>query len=250
MPFLGLIVVAIQVFFAMHAIKTGRNSWLFIILFFPFVGSMIYLFSEYLPEMKRGRTIGGTADTIANTLVPTRRLKHLQDTLAFSDTVANRQQLAHEYVKLGAYEEAIPLYKSCLEGVYENEPDIKMDIARAHFKRGAYDDALDWLIRIEEENPDFEKQEHMKLIAESYRKLDEHAEAREAYEDLVRFHPNEENTCQYGIFLREIGDMEKAKETFNEVLVGYKHAPSFVKRKNKKWYGLAKQNLFEMEQGQ
>ena len=52
MPLFGILELIVQVYFAIHAGKTGRYGWIFIILFFPLVGSIIYFFVEYLPEMR------------------------------------------------------------------------------------------------------------------------------------------------------------------------------------------------------
>ena len=58
MPVLALCEVLVQVYFAVHAVRTGRErQWLFIIIVFPGVGSLIYFFSEYLPDMQQAARI-------------------------------------------------------------------------------------------------------------------------------------------------------------------------------------------------
>jgi hypothetical protein len=50
----GALHILVAIFFAVHAVRHGRaNYWLFVLLGFPFLGSVIYFFSEYLPEMRR-----------------------------------------------------------------------------------------------------------------------------------------------------------------------------------------------------
>jgi hypothetical protein len=45
----GLLILALQVGFGVHAVKTGRTSpWLWIIVFVPLVGCLIYLFAVVL----------------------------------------------------------------------------------------------------------------------------------------------------------------------------------------------------------
>jgi hypothetical protein len=54
----SIVLLALQVALAVHAVKSGRNMmWLFIILFFPLVGSLVYLFAEVIPEMERRNTV-------------------------------------------------------------------------------------------------------------------------------------------------------------------------------------------------
>ncbi|MBF0452551.1 MAG: PLDc N-terminal domain-containing protein [Candidatus Magnetomorum sp.] len=58
MPKLWFIILIFQVFFAVHAVKTGRRmTWLFIILLFPVVGSIIYFITAMLPDLMENRRI-------------------------------------------------------------------------------------------------------------------------------------------------------------------------------------------------
>ena len=54
MPFLGIgFHVLIALYFAVHAIRTGQNLfWLMILFAFPLLGSIVYLFAIYLPELR------------------------------------------------------------------------------------------------------------------------------------------------------------------------------------------------------
>jgi hypothetical protein len=56
MPLIAVIHLAFAIFFAVHAVRTGRpNWWLFLLLSMPMLGSIIYFFAEYLPEMRHTR---------------------------------------------------------------------------------------------------------------------------------------------------------------------------------------------------
>ncbi|PLY05430.1 MAG: hypothetical protein C0622_01700 [Desulfuromonas sp.] len=51
MTLIGIIELIAQIYFAVHAGRTGRYWWIFIIIFFPLIGSVVYFFVEYLPEL-------------------------------------------------------------------------------------------------------------------------------------------------------------------------------------------------------
>lgn len=57
MPYIaGSLHLIIAVFFAAHALKTGRSTyWIMILLAFPLIGSAAYLVMEYLPDMRMTR---------------------------------------------------------------------------------------------------------------------------------------------------------------------------------------------------
>ena len=50
MPYLGAGAhIIIAIFFAIHAVRTGQNNyWLFILLAFPFLGSVVYFLPPYV----------------------------------------------------------------------------------------------------------------------------------------------------------------------------------------------------------
>ena len=54
MPFLGLgLHVIVAVFFAIHAVRTGRELyWLIILFMFPLLGSIVYFAVVVLPDTR------------------------------------------------------------------------------------------------------------------------------------------------------------------------------------------------------
>ena len=51
--FYGLLILAVQVYFAIHAYRTGREWWILIILLVPVAGALVYLFAVWLPDFER-----------------------------------------------------------------------------------------------------------------------------------------------------------------------------------------------------
>ncbi len=53
MHYYGLLLLAIDVYLAVHAYNTGRERWIFIILLIPFAGALVYLIAVWIPDMER-----------------------------------------------------------------------------------------------------------------------------------------------------------------------------------------------------
>jgi|GEM_PF-4714410 len=54
----GIGTVLLQVVLAVHAVRTRRPFiWVFLILIFPLMGSLIYVIAELIPEWERNNTI-------------------------------------------------------------------------------------------------------------------------------------------------------------------------------------------------
>jgi hypothetical protein len=53
MYYYGLLLLALDVYLAVHAYNTGRERWIWIILLIPFAGALVYLFVAWIPDMER-----------------------------------------------------------------------------------------------------------------------------------------------------------------------------------------------------
>jgi len=134
MPILVVFSTLIQLLLILHAIKTGRRDpWLWVILFFPGIGSALYVFFELLPELRRTREGRAVASKILKAVDPHRDLKRLTAELARSDNIENKINLAKECIGAGMYAEAIELYQNSLKGIYLTEPNIMLGLATAQF---------------------------------------------------------------------------------------------------------------------
>ena len=54
----GIGTIVLQIALAVHAVRTGRPFiWVFLILIFPLMGSLIYIIVELIPELERTNAI-------------------------------------------------------------------------------------------------------------------------------------------------------------------------------------------------
>jgi hypothetical protein len=69
--------VILQIVLAVHVVRTRRPFiWIFIILFFPLLGSLIYIIAELLPEWERSNPLqrwGDGLERFLSELFPRRR---------------------------------------------------------------------------------------------------------------------------------------------------------------------------------
>ncbi len=109
MPF-GL-ELALQILLAIHAARTGRlQPWLYIILFIPVIGPLLYVVVELGPEFLGGRTGRRIGANVTTTLAPERDYRALARQVEIAPTVHNKMRLADECLRLNRAEEAVGLY--------------------------------------------------------------------------------------------------------------------------------------------
>ena len=244
MPILGVLLLVIQVLFAAHAVNTGRDRfWIYIIIFIPGIGCLVYFMTQVLPEIGQNRAVIRTRNSLIKSLDPQRELRRRREELEISDNIDNRLQLADECVEARLYEDAVSLYESCLRGIQENDPDIMLRIAQAHFSANEFQKAKDTLDSLKRLNPDYRSHDGHLLYARTLESLKLNQEAVREYEILANSYPGEEARVRFGLLLQSLGEHDRAREMFQQTLLRVKHAPKYYRQKEKHWTNIARTEL-------
>src|ERR1700761_2308847 len=143
--YLYYIEICLQVVCALHCIRRGtQGRWLWIIVFLPLIGCIIYIVSEMRPR----RSIRAPKIDIGAVINPSAKLKRLEEDLKFTDTFDNRIKLADAYLAANQTDRAIELYEKSLTGAFaENEHGIAQ-LAVAYYQTERYGDTIKWLKKI------------------------------------------------------------------------------------------------------
>lgn len=231
--------VVLQIFCGIHAYKNGRYSWLWIILFFPFVGCMIYLLVEVLPDM---RSAGDQVAVQAKrTLMPEGVIKELKEKLEFCDTYDNRIALADEYVRCKQYKNAIELLSKYSEKGMDADDDVLLGkLAYAYFMQEDYPQAKRYLLKIRQAHGKFSHQDLHLLLAVTFEKLKEEDACFKELEELEKYYAGEEARCRYAMILMKKGEIKKARELFTKIIQKVELSPGFYKKEQQKWLEIAR----------
>ena len=156
MPLLAIAVVGLQVFCAVHALRTGRDGkWLWLIICFPGIGCLLYVLVELIPEALGSRTAARAKTRLVKAVDPQRELRARMLELQSANTTENRLRLAEECMEAGLYSDAAALLEKCLEGLDQDEPAIMELLARAHFEGGEHAAARQVLDDLIQANPEY-----------------------------------------------------------------------------------------------
>ncbi|MEM7170833.1 MAG: hypothetical protein AAF530_11730 [Pseudomonadota bacterium] len=160
-----------------------------------------------------------------------------------TDTVENRLNLADELCAKGQPEDAIDLYKSCIDGPFSESPDILSRLVRAHFLAESWENCCRAYRDLRGLEPDGKWQEEHLLFARALEAKGNINEAIQSYDDLCTYYTGPEAKCRFGLLLKAAGRNERAATCFKEVLQGAKHAPPAIRRRFQEWIDLADQEL-------
>lgn len=236
-----LVIVAIQVFFAVHAARTGRYFWIFIIFFFPLVGSLVYLFVEYLPSMRTRGSLGSAAKSVARRLNPAAEIRRLEDQAALSNTVNNRMELARAYLAAGRVDDAVRTYESCAQGIYATDPRLLHELTTAYFQAGRLEEARATFETLRKETtltPD-----QLLVSARIHEETGDKEAALREYQYLAGRATGEEARVRYALLLKEAGRTSEAYEMFDQIVRHARVSSAHYRKEEKEWIETAKREL-------
>jgi hypothetical protein len=240
----AIVVLLLDVTLIWHASKTGRlQPWAFIILMIPFVGALAYIVVELIPEWFGSPGAQQARKRMADRLDPEKRYRELCDRLAGSDTIANRDALAAECLKVGRFDEAERHYDHVLTLPMGREPVYALGKAQAQFGLSRAADVLATLDDLKQHWPDFESADGHLLYARALAEVGRIDEALDEYHALVVYFPGAEAKVRYGMLLSMAGRTAEARIVFNELLLSMRRPPKYLRDAQAEWLAIAEKQL-------
>ena len=230
--------VIVAVFFAIHAVRTGRSLyWLFILFIFPLLGSIVYFVVEYLPgsRIDRGFNRGfNKASSVAMDLVdPSRELREARDAYDLSPSVQNRMRLAKALLARGETHESIAHFDACLAGPFAKDPELLYNAALAKLQDGQASQALELAQSLRAVVPDTSAERARLLLARAYAANGDIAGAKAEFDATVARYGSIEAKAQYGIWAAEANEMDVARRMQDEIMSAERHWNAHARAMNK-----------------
>jgi hypothetical protein len=235
----ALLIIALQVAFVVHVVRTGRTMlWIWFIIFVPVIGCAAYFITQILPEMQGSPTMSRAGRQFKQVVNPHAELRQLQEQLEIVDTVENRLHLADAYVDTRMFGEAVTEYQTALKRIGESDPDVMHKLAYAEFKNGDPATARTTLDSMRAANPDYRSPDAHLLYARVLEALGETEAACSEYDAVTAYFPGEEARVRYALLLKKLGRKDKARSLFEESRARVRRAPRHYRRAQKRWTDL------------
>lgn len=237
MPIFGMLELAAQIYCVLHCIRQRKSSWwILFILLVPIIGWIAYFIVEVWPEIQAQRhNREGTAN--ANPLryraIPS-KVSQLRESVDFSNSVTNRENLADELARQGEYTEAISVYQSCLKGFSENDVGILYKLAEAAFAGKEYATSLDSLHKVRALS-DYRSSKVRLLLARNYAAQGHTEKASQVFQQAIEKHGDIETHYRYAEFLYEQQQFAQALEMLAEIKQAAAQQPAHVRKLNSAW---------------
>lgn len=239
-----VIVLVIQFAFAAHVFRSGRSYlWILPIMFLPLIGCAAYLIFAMLPDAARSDSTRRFADDVVNTVDPGRSYREKKRQVELVGSAQAKRELADECIKRGYFQDAIDLYESALGNGFSDDPAMLHGLARARLLAADGAGAQATYEKLKAADPVAFSADAELDYARALALQGKNDEALLQYEKVLPKYPGEEARCRYALFLQTLGQKERARRVFQEIVDSVRGAPPYYRSRQREWLKIARQNL-------
>jgi hypothetical protein len=237
LPVLGLGLI-FMIAMCVHVVRTGQNMmWLYIILFVPTLGGLVYLIAVVIPSLTGSATARKAREAARDTLDPGRGYRSAKSAVDESPTVYNRMRLATAAGEMGRWDEAEALYRLAAQGVHAEDPALAYGLAHSLVELGRYAEAAPMLEALEKANP--RTPQTALQLARAYEGLGRFAEAEGPYNHAAARLPGLEGIARQAAFLARTGRRAEAQEALVEIDKRMERLNRRFRKEGRQWRDLA-----------
>lgn len=241
---IGLISLALLVGCVVHMIRTNNIfPWIYVVVFLPSVGPLIYFFIVIVPGLFRSRTAQQLQRGAARAIDPNKDYRAAMREVEMVGSVDAKRAFAEQLIQRGQYADAIEMYQNALQGQFVTDTALLLGLARAQFLNGDGAGAQASLDAIQAADPKFSSEDAHLLYARALEMQNKNDEAAEEYKRLVPYFAGEEARTRYAQLLAHMGRMDEARALFTQVLKNLDGAASRYRASQKEWGAIARAAL-------
>jgi hypothetical protein len=227
--FLGGWGFALQVIAIVHFIRRRPDTyWLFIILFLGWVGALVYIVAEVIPD-------AGLLRTSFESFPRRRRIRELQRAILDNPSAGNYEELGLLYLDNREYSAARESYDKALAS--------RTDSVDAFYRRGVAEVELgDFAAAV----PDLERavmadqkydfHRASGLLAHAYAQTGQAEKAEALFQATTKLSTSSETYYNYALFLQARGRTEEARQWAQKILDQRRSMPAYQRRRERAWF--------------
>ena len=241
---IGLISLALLVGCVVHMIRTNNIfPWIYVVVFLPSVGPLIYFFIVIVPGLFRSRTAQQLQRGAARAIDPNKDYRAAMREVEMVGSVDAKRTFAEQLMQRGQYADAIELYNNAAQGQFATDISLLLGLARAQFLNGDGAGAQATLDKLQAADPKFVSEEAHMIYARALELQNTNDEAAQEYARLVPYFAGEEARTRYAMLLDKMGRGAEARDLYTQVVKNLDGATSRYRSQQKEWGAIARAAL-------
>jgi hypothetical protein len=233
---IGLLMGALQLYCIYHAVTQRRDTyWIFLILFLPGIGALLYLWLNVWPNI-RSQDVQGFANQFKGSQA---RIKDRLLALEEVPTMQNRLALAQEYKAAGMHAEALEQFGLSRQGIYAKDAHVGFEIAGVLFVQNEFEAAKKMVLEVLEDCPAELRNRARLLLARINEQLGQMLKAETAFKESQTGFPGEEARARYAQFLVTQDRKSEAQKLAADVVRNYNRSTPIYRRSEHEWFLIA-----------
>lgn len=208
------------------------NYWLWIILVGGWIGALVYIFAEVLPD-------AGLLRQSFKTFPRRRRIRELQAVILDNPSAGNYEELADLYLDEGKFAKARECYDKAISSRTDS-PDPFYRRGVAEIELGDFAAAVPDLERVVAKDPKYDFHRAAGLLAHAYAQTGQTEKADVLFRQATQISTLSETYLNYASFLKAQGRTAEAREWTQRILAKKPTLPGYLRRRERPWFRRAK----------
>src|SRR6202795_4239775 len=221
-----LVLMAVAV---VHFIRRRPDTyWIFIILFLGWVGALIYIVAEVIPD-------AGLLNTSFQAFPRRRRIRELERAILDNPSAGNYEELGLLYLDDSDFARARACYDKAISSRTDSaDPFYRRGIAEVEL--GDFPAAVPDLDRAVQSDPDYDFHRAKGLLAWAYAQTGQAEKANAMFREATRISTISETYYHYALFLQSQGRAAEAREWARKILDKRPTMPVYLRRRERPWF--------------
>ncbi|MGO8793389.1 MAG: tetratricopeptide repeat protein [Candidatus Sulfotelmatobacter sp.] len=219
----------LQGFAIVHFIRRRPDTyWIFVIIFFGWIGALIYIVAEVIPD---AQLLRGSFQAFPRR----RRIHELERAILDNPSAGNYEELGLLYLDNGDFAKA--------RGCYDRSISQRTDSIDPFYRRGVaevglgdFAAAVPDLERAITVDSDYDFHRGIALLAHAYAQTGQAEKAGKLFEQATKISTSSETYYNYALFLQGQGRVEEARQWAQKILDQRRTMPGYQKRRERPWF--------------
>lgn len=227
-------------FAIVHFIRRRPDTfWIFVILFGGWLGALIYIAVEVVPD-------AGLLRQSFKVFPRRKRIRELERAILDNPSAGNYEELGELYLEEGRFSKARQCYDKAISSRTDSpDPFYRRGIAELELEDFAA--ALPDLERVVSQDPKYDIHRAAGLLAHAYARTGRAEKAEALFREVTKISTAPETYYNYATFLASRQRTAEAREWAERILTQRQSMPGYLRRRERPWSRRARALLLRLQ---